>query len=180
MRKETLNRFIRIRHFQESDIPLRVELMNDDRYMANVRDTALSTGANELERWHLDVLNEHPRSTMLFTATTNKGQVLGFTWVYDIDWTGPSGQLSIAMFPRYRTGWGSLAIQATSALLFDEFGFQRITTQIFTHNTMMHSDEWTSERTDLLLPYFAFVSGRFCHSRIWTQSQEEYRLFSDT
>lgn len=174
MHKNRISQLLDIRHFEESDIPLRREVMNDSVYITNVRDTALRTDDKQIYESYMETLRESPRSMVMFTACTRKGKVLGFTWVYDIDWDRPSGQMSIAMLPKYRSGWGYAAIQATAALLYDEYNFQSLTTQIFTHNTMMHSDEWIAQRSDIVMPYFSFTGGEFRHSRVWTQSRDEY------
>ncbi|BBA96683.1 hypothetical protein RVR_2097 [Actinacidiphila reveromycinica] len=166
-----------IRHFQEQDVPLRTALLREDSFQANLTDFAVTTGDDALDRGQLRTIAEEQHTKRIFTACRPGGQVIGFLWITDVDWRSQSCELSFAMLPRYRGGFGPPTINAARAYLYDELNMEVVVDQVLEHNTMLHSRDELSELSRMRCPYDSYTVGTWRTARYWTRRRDEFRAW---
>ncbi|WNI18962.1 GNAT family N-acetyltransferase [Actinacidiphila sp. ITFR-21] len=166
---------ILIRHFTEQDVPLRTALLHEDSFQANLTDFAVTTGDDELTRGQLRTIAEQQDTKRIYTATRADGQVIGFLWVTDLDWRSQCCELSFALLPRYRGGFGPPTINAARGYLYDELNMQVVIDQVLEHNTMLHSSDEMQELSRVRCAYDSYTVGSWRTARFWTRRVAAFR-----
>jgi len=131
--------FMTVRHFTEADIPIRTELLRENKYQTNLNDFAMSADDRALADGMRRTIAEQHHTKRLFTMCGSKGQVVGFSWITSIDWRSQACELSFAVLPRYRSGFGFKAVEAAHEYLREQLHMDVIINQVLSHNTMMLS-----------------------------------------
>lgn len=166
---------IQIRHFSAEDIPVRSALLRDEAFQANLTDFAVFTEDDALASWQLDTITHEQDVKRIFTACRGNGEVIGFLWITSVDWRSQSCELSFAMLPRFRGGFGPPAIEAARAYLYDELNMRVVVDQVLEHNTMLHSGDDLDRRSKVRCPYDSFTVGEWRTARYWTQRRQDFR-----
>lgn len=164
-----------IRHFTEDDLPLRTELLRESRFTANLTDFAVLTDTRELvERQRATIAHEHDVKR-IFTVCGPRDQPIGFVWITSIDWRSQSCELSIALLPRYRGGYGLPAMATARDYVHHELNMVTIVDQVLAHNTMLQSAELLRRRHSVRCPYDSFTVGEWRTALYWTQTRDQFR-----
>src|SRR5438445_216772 len=102
-------------------------------------DFAMSAADRELADGMRRTIEEQHHTKRLFTMCGSKGQVVGFSWITSIDWRGQTCELSFAVLPRYRIGFGFKAVEAAHEYLREQLHMVVIINHVLSHATMMLS-----------------------------------------
>jgi len=166
---------VTIRHFTAADVPIRSALLRDADFQANLTDFAILAGDDALASGQLRTIAEEQDVKRIFTACRGEGEVLGFLWITSIDWRSQSCELSFALLPRFRGGFGPPVIDTARAYLHDELNMKVIVDQVLEHNAMMHSPAELARRSQVRCDYDSYTVGEWRTACYWTQTEEEFR-----
>lgn len=168
-------RAVTVRHFTEDDVPLRVALLRDGRFQANLNDRAVVTGDDELTAAQLATLRDGQDDERVYTACGRDGQPIGFLWITTIDWRSRTCELSIAMLPRYRlSSYGPVALRVIQEHLHDELGMRVIVNQVLAHNTMLHSATALAANRTVECAHDSWTVGEWRTACYWSQTAEAF------
>jgi hypothetical protein len=166
---------IDIRHFTPDDIPIRSALLRDDAFQANLTDFAVLTEDDALASWQQRTIAEEQDVKRIFTACRGNGEVIGFLWITSVDWRSQACELSFAILPRFRGGFGPPTIDAARGYLYDELNMRVVVDQVLEHNTMLHSGSDLDRRSRVRSPYDSYTVGEWRTARYWTQRRQDHR-----
>lgn len=166
---------VTIRHFTDADIPLRTELLREPRFQANLTDFAVSTADERLAAKQAQTIREGQQSRRFFALCGPQGQVVGFAWITSIDWRNQCCELSFGVFPRYRGGFGALAVDAAHDYLRAELNMRVIVNQVLDHNRMLHSEESLASHRSVRCEFDSYTVGRWRTACYWTFTEDDVR-----
>ncbi|TDV54811.1 GNAT family N-acetyltransferase [Actinophytocola oryzae] len=163
-----------LRHFAEEDLPLRTELLRDDKFQANLTDFATLSDTEALTASQRRTIEEEHDVKRIFSVLGTKGQVVGFVWLTSLDWRSQTCELSIAVLPRYRGAYGLAAIAAALRYIHDELNMETVINQVLAHNTMLQSQALLDSRHTVTCAYDSFTVGEWRTALFWADTREEY------
>jgi hypothetical protein len=166
---------ITIRHFTAADVPIRSALLRDADFQANLTDYAVLADDDALAAGQLRTIEQDQEIKRIFTACRGDGQVIGFLWITSIDWRSQSCELSFALLPRFRGGFGPPVIDTARAYLHDELNMKVVVDQVLEHNAMLHSRTDLAARRKVRCAYDSYTVGEWRTACYWTQTEEEFR-----
>ncbi|HEY8980275.1 MAG TPA: GNAT family N-acetyltransferase [Streptomyces sp.] len=166
---------VTIRHFTHEDVPSRSALLRDADFQANLTDFAVESEDDALDAWQRRTIDHEQHTKRIYTACRGDGEVIGFLWITSLDWRSQVCELSFALLPRFRRGFGPPAIQAARAHLHDELNMRVVIDQVLEHNTMLNSGREALERMQVRIPYDSYTVGEWRTACYWTQSAAEFR-----
>ena len=100
--------FVTVRHFTEDDIPLRLQLLRESQFQANLSDFAVQAADADLVADVRRTIAERQAERRIFTLCGAGDAVMGFAWITSVDWRNQCCELSFGVLPRYRGGPGAL------------------------------------------------------------------------
>jgi len=162
-----------VRHFTESDIPARTELLREAEFQANLTDFAVAAEDAELAASQLRTIREEHRTKRMFTICGPRRQVAGFAWITSIDWRAQCCELSFAVLPRYRGGMGAFAIGAVHDYLRSELNMRVIVNQVLEHNQMMHSARDLAAQRQVRCDLDSYTRGKWRTACYWTYTERD-------
>jgi RimJ/RimL family protein N-acetyltransferase len=165
---------ISIRHFAEEDIPLRSELLREERFQANLTDFATLTEDDALAAGQRATIEGEHDVKRIFTVVGRKGQVMGFCWITSIDWCARVCELSFGMLPNYRRGGGGAMAAAALEYLYEELNMAVVVNQVLAHNTMLQSASRLAQMRRVVCDHDSYTVGEWRTALYWTQSREEF------
>jgi hypothetical protein len=165
---------VTIRHFAEADIPLRTELLRENRFQANLTDFATLADTDDLVAGQRATIEHEHDVKRIFTICGPRDQPVGFVWLTSIDWRSQSCELSIAVLPRYRGGFGLITMATALRYVHDELNMEAITSQVLAHNTMLQSQELLNNRHSVTCPYDSFTVGEWRTALFWADTRAEF------
>ncbi|GAB3465361.1 GNAT family N-acetyltransferase [Actinophytocola sediminis] len=165
---------VTIRHFTEADLELRTELLRDTLFQANLTDFATLTDTDRLIAGQRATIEREHDVKRIFTVVGQRDQPVGFVWITSIDWRSQTCELSIAVLPRYRGGYGLTAMAAALRYVHDELNMAAIVSQVLAHNTMLQSAELLASRHSVTCPYDSFTVGEWRTALYWAQTRAEF------
>ncbi|HEY4023709.1 MAG TPA: GNAT family N-acetyltransferase [Pseudonocardiaceae bacterium] len=163
-----------IRHFICDDVPLRAGLLRDGGFQANLTDFAVSAQDDRLVADQLATIAQGQDVKRIFTLCTDGGQVVGFAWITDIDWPSRSCELSFAVLPRFRIGFGLAVAHEAQRYLHDELNMATVISQVLTHNTMLHKADLVARRRQVRCAYDSYTVGEWRTSCYWGQTRAQF------
>jgi len=167
-------RELSVRHFAEDDIPIRTALLRESLFQTNLTDVATLTEDDELVAAQRATIREQQDTKRIFTVLGAKGQVAGFMWVTSIDWCAQICELSFAMLPAYRSGFGLAANTVTLDYLRQELNFEVVINQVLGHNTMLQSADRLAAMSTVVCPNDSYTVGEWRTACYWTQSRAKF------
>ena len=167
--------FMTVRHFTEADIPVRTELLRENKYQTNLNDFAMSAADRELADGMRRTIESGHHVKRLFTMCGSKGQVVGFSWITSVDWRSQTCELSFAVLPRYRSGFGFKAVEAAHEYLREQLHMDVIINQVLSHNTMMLSAAELDAHAQIRAEYDSYTVGQWRTACYWTVTRDEVR-----
>ena len=167
--------FMTVRHFTEADIPVRTELLRENKFQTNLNDFAMSSADRELADGMRRTIESDHGVKRLFTMCGAKGQVVGFSWITSIDWRSQTCELSFAVLPRYRSGFGFKAVEAAHEYLREQLHMDVIINQVLSHNTMMVSAAELEANAQIRAEYDSYTVGRWRTACYWTVTRDDVR-----
>jgi RimJ/RimL family protein N-acetyltransferase len=165
-----------LRHFAEEDLPLRTELLRDNKFQANLTDFATLADTDALMAGQRRTIEDEHDVKRIFTVCGTKGQPVGFVWLTSIDWRSQTCELSIAVLPRYRGTYGLAAIAAALRYVHDELNMEAIVNQVLAHNTMLQSQALLDSRHTVTCPHDSYTVGEWRTALFWADTRAEYHL----
>ena len=167
--------FMTVRHFTEADIPVRTELLRENKYQTNLNDFAMSAADRELADGMRRTIESGHHVKRLFTMCGSKGQVVGFSWITSVDWRSQTCELSFAVLPRYRSGFGFKAVEAAHEYLREQLHMDVIINQVLSHNTMMLSAAELEANAQVRAEFDSYTVGQWRTACYWTVTRDEVR-----
>lgn len=167
--------FMTVRHFTEADIPVRTELLRENKFQTNLNDFAMSAADRELADGMRRTIESDHQVKRLFTMCGSKGQVVGFSWITSIDWRSQTCELSFAVLPRYRSGFGFKAVEAAHEYLREQLHMDVIINQVLSHNTMMLSAAELEANAQVRAEYDSYTVGQWRTACYWTVTRDDVR-----
>ncbi|HEY4023726.1 MAG TPA: GNAT family N-acetyltransferase [Pseudonocardiaceae bacterium] len=167
-------RELTIRHFTDADIGVRTALLRESSFQANLTDFATLAEDDALVVAQRRTIADEQDSKRIFTVVGGKGQIVGFMWITSIDWRAQVCELSFAVLPDYRSGYGLSANTATLDYLRRELNFEVVINQVLDHNTMFQSGDKLANSSTVVCPYDSYTVGAWRTACYWTQSREEF------
>lgn len=167
--------FMAVRHFTEADIPIRTELLRENKHQTNLNDFAMSADDRALADGMRRTIAEQHHTKRLFTMCGSKGQVVGFSWITSIDWRSQTCELSFAVLPRYRSGFGFKAVEAAHEYLREQLHMNVIINQVLSHNTMMLSASELEANAQVGAEYDSYTVGQWRTACYWTVTRDDVR-----
>ncbi|MFC0541206.1 GNAT family N-acetyltransferase [Kutzneria chonburiensis] len=164
-----------VRHFTEADIPIRTELLRENKYQTNLNDFAMSADDRALADGMQHTIDAQHHVKRLFTMCGSKGQVVGFSWITSIDWRSQACELSFAVLPRYRSGFGFKAVEAAHEYLREQLHMDVIINQVLSHNTMMLSAAELEANAQVRSEFDSYTVGQWRTACYWTVTRDEVR-----
>jgi RimJ/RimL family protein N-acetyltransferase len=171
---------IMLRHFAEADVPIRCDLLRDSGYQANLNDLAVGAHGDTVAEIELRTIRSEQQTRRIFTICTPDGTVMGFGWLGSIDWPNQCCELSFAMLPKYRHGFGVPAIAAVRDYLHSELNLQIVVNQVLSHNTMLQSADNLAAYRQAVCEYDSYTVGQWRTACFWTNSEQEMRAERET
>lgn len=165
--------FMTVRHFTEADIPVRTELLRENKFQTNLNDFAMSADDRALADGMRRTIESDHEVKRLFTMCGSKGQVVGFSWITSIDWRSQTCELSFAVLPRYRSGFGFKAVEAAHEYLREQLHMDVIINQVLSHNTMMLSAAELDANAQVRAEYDSYTVGRWRTACYWTVTRAD-------
>ncbi|WP_181727323.1 GNAT family N-acetyltransferase [Streptomyces sp. PT12] len=167
--------FVTVRHFADEDIPLRLELLREERFQANLSDFAVAASDDELVADVRRTIAERQDERRIFTLCGPKGQVMGFAWITSIDWRNQTCELSFGVLPRHRGGPGALGVQAAHDYIRAELNMRVIVNQVLEHNTMLQSARTMAESRQVRCDYDSYTVGAWRSACYWSLTDDDVR-----
>ena len=167
--------FMTVRHFTEADIPVRTELLRENKFQTNLNDFAMSSHDRALADGMRQTIDAEHHVKRLFTMCGSKGQVVGFSWITSIDWRSQTCELSFAVLPRYRSGFGFKAVEAAHEYLREQLHMDVIINQVLSHNTMMLSAVELDAHAQVRAEYDSYTVGEWRTACYWTVTRDDVR-----
>jgi RimJ/RimL family protein N-acetyltransferase len=166
---------MKVRHFTTEDIPLRTELLRESRFQANLTDFATLTEDDALTANQASTIAGQHDVKRIFTVVGKKEQVIAFVWITSIDWIAQSCELSFALLPRYRGGFGPAMSSTALEYLHEELNMEVVINQVLSHNTMLQSADKLAAMSKVVSEFDCYTVGEWRTARYWTQSRDEFR-----
>ncbi|MDT0267361.1 GNAT family N-acetyltransferase [Streptomyces sp. DSM 44915] len=164
---------VTVRHFAAEDIPLRLELLREARFQANLSDFAVQAADADLVADVHRTIAERQAERRIFTLCTAGGRVMGFAWITSVDWRHQSCELSFGMLPRYRGGLGALAVEAAHDYVRAELNMRVVVNQVLEHNTMLQSAASLAANRQVRCAYDSYTVGEWRATCYWTLTEED-------
>jgi hypothetical protein len=164
---------ITLRHFAESDVPIRCALLRDPRYQANINDLAVVADDDAVAQKELDTIRSQQDTRRIFTVCTENGTVVGFAWLTSLDWLSQSCELTLAILPQFRYGVGVLTNAAVRDYLHGELNLRIVVNQVLSHNTMLQSSGSLAALRRVTCEYDSYTVGQWRTACYWTNSEQE-------
>jgi len=168
-----------IRHYDHDDIDTRVDLMTEAAFQRNLLHTAAITPRDELRAADRRTIENDYETKIRYVVETSSGTTIGYAWISDIDWVGRSCELSIALLPRHRRGYGLAALIELYDHLYDNMNFETVVNQILIGNDMLMSDAAARLASHVECRRDSFTDGAFRDTRYWSQTRAEHRAFEE-
>jgi hypothetical protein len=166
---------VTVRHFTETDIPVRTELLREARFQANLTDFAIISADDALTANQRRTITQEHRTKRMFTLCTGRGDTVGFAWITSIDWRSQCCELSFGVLPRFRGGFGAAAVGAAHAHLRTELNMRVVLNQVLTHNTMLVSAEELADQRRVHCAYDSYTVGEWRTACYWSSTEDDDR-----
>jgi hypothetical protein len=166
---------VTVRHFTEADIPVRTALLRESRFQANLTDFAVVAQDDVLSANQQRTIREEHHTKRIFTLCGPRDKILGFAWITSIDWRSQCCELSFAVLPQYRGGFGAVAVSAAHEYLRTELNMRVVINQVLEHNTMLHSAEALAAQRRVKCDYDSYTVGQWRTSYYWTSTEDDLR-----
>jgi len=172
-------RALTVRHFTEADVPLRTAVLREQRFGSNLTDWALVADVEEVQAHQRRLLARAQETVRIYCACRGDGEVVGFLWITDVDWRAQTCELSVAMLPRYRVGFGTLAVIAAQHHLYGELNIRVVVHRVLEHNTMLNSRDRLATTSQVRCDHDSYTVGEFRTALMWTQTAEDFHANLD-
>ncbi|PWI44813.1 GNAT family N-acetyltransferase [Streptomyces sp. ICBB 8177] len=171
--------FVTVRHFTEDDVPVRIALLRESRFQANLTDFAVVSSDDDLTAGQLRTIAREHDTKRILTLCAPGGEIVGFAWITSIDWRAQTCELSFGVLPRYRGPFGAKAVIAAHTHIRSELNMRVVINQVLEHNTMLVSAEDLTDRRRVRCAYDSYTVGEWRTACYWTETQEEARRTLD-
>ncbi|WP_062216648.1 GNAT family N-acetyltransferase [Streptomyces sp. NBRC 109706] len=165
--------FVTVRHFTEDDIPLRLQLLRESQFQANLSDFAVQAADADLVADVRRTIAERQAERRIFTLCGAGGAVMGFAWITSVDWRNQCCELSFGVLPRFRGGPGAFAVQAAHDHVRSELNMRVVVNQVLEHNTMLQSAAALASSRQVRCAYDSYTVGRWRSACYWTLTDED-------
>lgn len=168
-------REVRLRPYGETDIVPRYRLFQDRPVQENILPLNFLLTEEELIRRDTRIIADGQRQRIIFVVETDRGTPIGYIWAYPVDWRSRWAEVALAIAPRYRLGYGALALVQMVAFLFDELDLHTVVHQIYEGNTLMQQDQQIRRLATLVQQAEVWSGGRYRSSFLWSQTRAQFQ-----
>lgn len=169
---------LRIELLREEHIAERVAIYSDTRVRSNLAHTGALIPPDEMTEAHREWLGGEGEERLMYRLSTPSGELVGFTWLTEIDWVNQTCELSITVLPDFRRRMGLLALLAMYDFLHNTLNMQVIVNQVLSVNEMLLRPEVRADRAQVVSPDDCFTSGALRTNYRWTQDRAEHERFT--
>ncbi len=167
-----------IRLLREEDIAERVAIYSDPRVRSNLAHTGALVPPDEMTLAHQEWLAGTADERLMYRLSLPSGELVGFTWLTELDWVEQTCELSIAILPDYRSRMGLLALLAMYDHLHNTLNMQVVVNQVLSVNEMLLRPEVRADRAQVVSPDDCFTAGALRTNYRWTQDRAEHERFT--
>lgn len=166
---------LRVRLMRAEDIDDRVALYLDERVQSNLSHAGTLVGREQLRAAHLDWLESDWHERLMYRVSTEGDELVGFTWLTEIDWISQRCELSIMLMPRYRQQLGLLALISMYDYLYETLNMHVVLNQVLSVNEMLLSPQLRRSRAQVISPDHVYTLGELRTSYLWGQCRAEHQ-----
>ncbi|WP_019240560.1 MULTISPECIES: GNAT family N-acetyltransferase [Bacillus] len=160
-------------HLEESDIKNRMDLLYDYHVQKNLNHLSMLFDENQIKNIHLQGISHQQDIKRHYIIKTSLEQIVGYCWITSIDWINRTCELSISILPKYRIGYGYLALIEMYEYLYKYLNMKTITNQILEENELLRTESSIKEFA-LKGKYDSYTNGKYRISYKWTQTLEQH------
>lgn len=160
-------------HLEENDVNGRMELLYDYHVQKNLNHLSMLYDETQIKEIHLQSIFHQQDSKRHYIIKTHSEKIVGYCWITAIDWLNSSCELSISILPKYRIGYGYLALIEMYEYLYKNLNIKTIINQILEGNELLRSETSIIDFA-LKSEYDSYTSGMYRSSYIWTQTLEQH------
>ncbi len=169
-----------LRHLTEPDIPGRILVLNDLQVRRNISSLPVLYDQDALAGYFLDIVRGHNPSRIEFVLTKKDGTVTGYTYLLDVDHRGRICEIGLITVPRYRFGYGLVALLKTYEYAFGVLNMRSVLNEVYAGNGMMSNERTVIRRAQATAVAGQFTEGEIRDSHFWTETRHEFpRRFGD-
>lgn len=163
-----------VSHLEESDIPERITLLYDVAVRNNLNAITLAHSAEELTAAHRRALAAEHQTKRFFKLSLGDGGLIGYCWITEIDWVNQTCELSIAILPGFRVGYGFIGLLRMYDYLYDTLNVRVVVNQILDGNEMLRSRTSIAPLVQVESPLDSLTCGALRTAYYWTQNRDEH------
>jgi hypothetical protein len=168
-----------LRHYDHDDVEERIALMTEAAFQRNLAHSPALTSHEELCAREHRTIDEQYETRIVYVVTTRSGVTIGYAWISSIDWISRCCELSIALLPRYRRGYGLAALIELYDHLYDNMNFETVVNQVLAGNDMLLSDDAARAVRHVHCRRDSYNDGEFRDALYWSQTGDEHRAFAE-
>jgi hypothetical protein len=169
---------LRICLLRREHIAERVAIYSDPRVMSNLAHTGVMTPPDVMTRAHEDWLDEGFDERLMYRVSLPTDELIGFTWLTELDWVNQTCELSIAILPEHRGRWGLFVLLQMYDFLHNSLNMEVVVNQVLSVNEMLLRPEVRAGRAEVVSPDDCFTAGSLRTNYRWTQDRTEHENFT--
>ncbi|MEC5425422.1 GNAT family N-acetyltransferase [Virgibacillus sp. C22-A2] len=166
-----MNKNIMITHLEEEDIDGRISLLYEFHVQQNLNHLSMTVDKSKLKDFYSDAVIEQQDNKRYYVIKTKSQKIIGYCWISDIDWINQSCELSISILPKYRIGFGFLAMVEMYNYLYNQLNMKSVINQILEGNNLLLK---SAPKNALKRRMDSFTFGEYRASYLWNQTKEQY------
>lgn len=167
-------RLLRVRLMRAEDIDERADLYLDARVQSNLTHAGSTLTREQVRSAHLGWLQHDWHERLMYRVSTESDQLVGFTWLTDIDWLSRSCELSIMLVPAHRSRLGMLALITMYRYLYDTLNMHVVVNQVLSGNEMLLSEGRRESLTQVVCPDHVYTVGKLRTAYVWGQTRSDH------
>lgn len=163
-----------VRHYEHRDIPVRAALLRDAAFAANLNSWGTRSSACTIHAREEATIDDGQWDKRVLTVTKPDGTVVGFCWLTSLDMVAGHCELSFAVLPQYRSGYGLLVHTVASAYVWNELGMLAVTHQVLDHNQMFIRRSELQRHATLISHRDDHTAGQTRDAFYWSEDKEQF------
>jgi RimJ/RimL family protein N-acetyltransferase len=163
-----------LRHLAEPDIPERIQALRDPQVRRNISSLFALIDQGMLTKYFLDIVQGLDNSRLEFVLSKKDGTTVGYSYLRGMDLPGRTGRMGMIILPRYRFGYGLVAMLKTYEYAFGVLNMRGVTTEVYVDNRMMSTAETVTSRAQVTATATQFSEGEIHDSHFWIETRTEF------
>lgn len=167
-----MNKKVIITHLEQEDIDGRISLLYDFHVQQNLNHLSMMVDQSEIKEFYSNAVKEQQDNKRYYVIRTKNREIIGYCWITEIDWINRSCELSISILPKYRIGFGFLAMIEMYNYLYFHLHMKSVINQVLEGNTLLLKN---TPKSAIKRRMDSFTFGIYRKSYLWNQTKEQYR-----